>query len=98
MPVPKYDNEAQQLRSLASADGVTIACSPHADDEMRKDHQTRPDILTILRACSVVNIELVNSEWRWTAEGTNADSEVVNVVVVVDEPNLRIDVITVWKV
>jgi hypothetical protein len=92
-----FHDEARRLRTLANTDGLSVAFSPHAEREMRKDGLTRVDILSILKRCAVVASELHGLEWRWTATGRTCDGDQVEMVCVAEEEEIRIDIVTVWK-
>lgn len=50
------------------------------------------DILSSLRSCSVVSVELHGLEWRWAASGRDCDGKQIEIVVVADEVAERIEV------
>lgn len=97
MAIFVFHDEAKRLRTLAKKDGVTVAFSPHAEKEMRKDGITRVDILSILKRCAVTRCELYALEWRWTATGRTCDDENIEIVCIPEEELIRIDVITIWR-
>ena len=68
---------------------------PHIEKRMKQRKVSKLDVKSILTSCAVINVELDVFEERWTAEGRDQDGRLLRIVVVTNEVEREIDVVTV---
>jgi hypothetical protein len=91
-----FENEASRLRKLAQNPNVLFIWTNHAEVEREKDSIAKIDVENMARRCSVSLVENKRGEEEWRAEGTDIDGRRIAAVVVADERNVQIKVITTW--
>ena len=91
-----YEHEAGRLRSLASS-GANVWYTRHAETELANDDIAKLDVENMLRRCSVALVEVNSSgDTTWRAVGTDSDGRRIVAVVVANEDDHEIKVITGW--
>ncbi|MBK1663989.1 hypothetical protein CKO38_01910 [Rhodospirillum rubrum] len=91
-----HHDETRRLHALATNPGTLWEFRAHAQDEMRKDGITKPDVQTVLRRSAVVKVEQARFEETWLVHGKDCDERTLEIVVVAYEDVLRIKIITAW--
>jgi len=91
-----HHDAGRRLRALARDPGVRLRFREHALREMAKDGIAQPDILSMLKRCSVVKVEQNRVEETWNAVGTDRDETRITAVILVDEIVITIKVVTAW--
>ena len=101
----QYVDEARKIREWSRKsnpnisfgvrypDGTTHSLRAMADDDIDFD-----DLLRVLRSCKVTDLRLEKGEWRQNAEGKDKDGRELVFVVVLDEVNEEIEIVTAWAV
>lgn len=92
MPRAVFHFEGRKLRALASSPDVTIYFTAHAEQRMRERGVSRIDIQSILRTGTVAEVQ---GDGRWLAQGRDQDGRTIRVVVVAEEREIEITIITV---
>jgi hypothetical protein len=64
---------------------------------MGADDISKLDVLYVLRRCPVVRAEPGIRDETWNVRGKDTDERTLEIVVVVNEDNLTIKVVTAWK-
>jgi hypothetical protein len=97
MPKNQYTDQGRRLRALARDTSVQFRWTRHALEEMNSDNITRNDVRTVLRKGLVIRVESNRYEETWNCLGIDLDERKIEIVVVANENELSIKVITVWK-
>lgn len=91
--------ETKRLHRMMRDPQVDIDYTDHALDEMRKDKIIQPDVELVLSRASVTDVqpgEMFGPD-RWRVSGNDGDGRYIEIIIVVaDDNELVIDVITVW--
>jgi hypothetical protein len=87
--------DGERIRRLARFEGVELLLS--WPEKLRKQDITRPDVLAILRTCSVVKSERCDDTWRRTVKGFDRDEGEVFLVVTIELGLKRITVFDGWR-
>lgn len=93
-----YHYEAARIREVVNQDDFSLSLTKHARQEMRNDDLDIVDIIHVLQGCSVINVEGIGDDARYTVEGRTVDASLVNVVIKLMEMEGGILVITVFEV
>lgn len=98
-----FHEEGRRLRALASDPAVLIFIPPegprgHARRRMRERGILTATVERILKAGAVIQVEHpLRGEERWTAQGTDADGNIIHVVVIPRETEIEIEIVTVFE-
>jgi hypothetical protein len=92
---PHYVTETQTLRRVANNPDCRWRFTQHALEEMENDGWTGDDVRHAVMTGQVV-LEEQKQDRLWRVEGKDVDGNRIQVVVAVDEVEIRVKVITAF--
>lgn len=95
---PNLQNVASQIRATVRSEDCKLKLSDHSEEKMILNAIDFADVVGVLKACKVTNQEWVEGEWRFTAKGRDVDGDEIVLIVVFDQKEKLIELITAWKI
>ncbi len=92
---PSFSGETARLRRVAGNPNVHVFYGKHARTRMIERHISELDVKHILGRCPVVRVEPHLGSIRWNVRGKDLDGRNVELVVIVNEDDIEITVVTV---
>lgn len=96
MASPKFNEERSQVRRVARNPKCGFEYSYHALQRMRERGVTRAEVRRVVENGYVDSLDIEYGEERIRVCGFDSDERKLTVVVVLNDEDIRIEVVTVW--